>query len=95
MRVRTEEFINEILDAIRTGRNMTELRDKYRNIDVLLIDDIQFITNKESCTVEFINTFNAVYEAGGQIVVTGNVSLWELQENGFSEPDRKHRLYRS
>ncbi len=43
VRVRTEEFVNDILDAIRTGRNMTDLRDKYRNVDVLLMDDIQFL----------------------------------------------------
>ena len=67
----SEGFTNEYIDAIK--KNTTEeFRNKYRNADVLLIDDIQFIANKESTQEEFFNTFNALFNANKQIVITSD-----------------------
>lgn len=87
VRITTEEFVDDVLNVIRTGRkeDIAEFREKYRKADVLLMDDIQCLANKKTSTAEFIPVFNAVYEAGGQIVITGNDSLRELREKGFPE----------
>ena len=74
--VTSETFTNEIIDAIR-GRNDNPLantlfREKYRNVDVLLIDDIQFISGKESTQQEFFHTFNALYESKKQIIISSD-----------------------
>jgi len=65
------KFTNEFIDAIQDDRIST-FRDKYRSVDVLLIDDIQFLAGKERAQEEFLHIFNALYEANKQIVITGN-----------------------
>ena len=74
--VTSENFTNEVIEAVRTGNNSPEktkqFRDKYRNIDVLLIDDIQFIIGKPSTQEEFFHTFNHLYEQKKQIVITSD-----------------------
>ena len=74
--VTSEQFTNEVIDAIRKRNNSPDIinnfRNKYRNIDVLLIDDIQFIIGKDSTQEEFFHTFNTLYEQKKQIVITSD-----------------------
>ena len=69
--VTSERFTNEFIDTIKTG-NTDAFHNKYRNIDVLLIDDIQFIEEKERTQEEFFHTYNTLYEAKKQIVVSSD-----------------------
>ncbi|MEI6243318.1 MAG: chromosomal replication initiator protein DnaA [Chlamydiota bacterium] len=67
----SEEFTNELINSIRYEK-MDEFRNKFRKMDILLIDDIQFISGKERTQAEFFHTFNSLYEARKQIVVTSD-----------------------
>lgn len=69
--IKGDQFINEFLEAVRTGKNF-EFRDKYRNADLFLIDDIQFIAGKDATQDEFFHTFNTLYENKRQIVLTSD-----------------------
>ena len=67
----SETFTNEMIDAIKDNKNK-EFRDKYRHVDVLLIDDIQFLSKKEGTQEEFFHTFNTLREAEKQIIITSD-----------------------
>ena len=79
--VTSEEFTNEVIDSIRNGNasSMSKFRDKYRTVDVLMIDDIQFIIGKESTQEEFFHTFNALQTQGKQIILTSDKPPKEME----------------
>jgi len=73
-----EHFTNEIIDAIRSKRT-PQFRNKYRQVDALLIDDIQFIAGKNTVQEEFFHTFNAIQSGGGQVILTSDRTPSEIQ----------------
>jgi len=82
--VTTEQFTNEVINSIRYDK-MVDLRKRYRSIDMLLIDDVQFLAGKERTQEEFFHTFNSLYEARKQIVVSSDRFPKEM-------PDMEERL---
>jgi chromosomal replication initiator protein len=82
--VTTEQFTNEVINSIRYDK-MMDLRKRYRNIDMLLVDDVQFLAGKERTQEEFFHTFNTLYEAQKQIVLSSDRFPKEM-------PDMEERL---
>jgi len=80
----SEKFTNELINSLRHAK-MNEFRNKFRSIDILLIDDIQFIAGKKSTQEEFFHTFNSLYESHKQIIVTSDKFPKEI-------PDLEERL---
>ena len=79
--VTSESFTNEVIESIRSGNAtaMTRFREKYRTVDVLMVDDVQFIIGKESTQEEFFHTFNVLHSAGKQIVLSSDKPPKEME----------------
>ena len=79
--VTSEQFTNEVIESIRSGNaaKMNKVREKYRSVDVLLVDDVQFIIGKESTQEEFFHTFNVLHSAGKQIILSSDKPPKEME----------------
>lgn len=82
--ISSERFVNEFIRAIQEN-NLTSFRKRYRSVDVLMIDDVQFFSGKERCQAEFFHTFNDLFEAGKQIILSSDRPVNEI-------PDLEERL---
>ncbi len=74
-----EQFVNELISSLRFNR-MPDFRERYRNIDVLLVDDIQFLANKERTQEEFFHTFNTLYTSQKQIILSSDASPRQIPQ---------------
>ena len=70
--IKGDEFINDFIETVRSGRSMNDFRIKYREADLMLVDDIQFVAGKVETQNEFFHTFNTLYESKKQIVLTSD-----------------------
>ncbi len=75
--VKGDDFMNQMVRSLKEG-NVEEFRTEHRNVDLFLVDDIQFIAGKQSTQIEFFHTFNNIYEAGHQIVITSDRPPMEM-----------------
>lgn len=78
--IKGDEFMNDYIETVRSGRSMNEFRTKYREADLLLMDDIQFVAGKVETQNEFFHTFNALYETKKQIVLTSDRPPHEMAQ---------------
>jgi chromosomal replication initiator protein len=77
--ISAERFMNEMINAVRYDR-IIDFRERYRNVDVLLVDDVQFIAGKEGTQTEFFHTFNALYDSQKQIVISSDCPPHEIPQ---------------
>ena len=77
--ISAERFMNEMINALRYER-ILDFRERYRSVDLLLVDDIQFIAGKEGTQTEFFHTFNALYDSSKQIVITSDCPPHEIPQ---------------
>lgn len=75
-----ESFTNEMIEAIQSRRTAAQFRKRFRSVDLLLVDDIQFLAGREATQEEFFNTFNQLYLSGKQIVLTSDHHPWEIRK---------------
>ncbi len=80
MYITSEKFTNDFINTLLIDKKTVEFKNKYRTCDVLIIDDIQFIANKDQTQVEFFHTFNALHEANKQIIITSDRPPKEMKE---------------
>ena len=90
--ISSERFMNEMINALRYDR-ILEFRERYRSVDILLVDDIQFVSGKEGTQTEFFHTFNALYDAQKQIVLSSDHPPHEIPalDQPDPHPRRPHR----